>query len=140
MKHIHTFETFVNEALTADNITVEPNKKLLKDTGCAYISYYLSTQAKDIMVDFSDPKHIELLKLIVDQAKKLDADGELSSSEVQKGRNMFKKVLGENVSYSKYDGPDCTFRLRTSSDIKDFTKSKSFSNYASQNKMIEKYI
>jgi len=140
MKLIHTFESFINEGLTAESSSVAPNEKLLKDTGLAYISYYLSTQATDILVNFEDPKHIELLKLIVEQAKKLDEAGELSSSEIQKGRAMFKKVLGENVSYSKYDGADCTFRLRSTPDTKDFTKAKWFTNFFSDNKKIEKYI
>lgn len=108
MKHIKTFESFLNEA---DTLNVKPNVKLEKETGFPYAAFYLSTQATNIMIDFANPDHVELIKLIADQAKIIDGSKELSPSDIQKGRKLFKKALGENVVYSKQDGADCGYRL-----------------------------
>jgi len=118
MKHIKTFESFLNEAnQPATTQEVAPNSKLKSATGYPYAMFYLSTQAANIMIDFANPGHVELIKLIADQAKIIDDNGELSPSDMQKGRKLFKKALGENVVYSKYDGADCSYRLSKSPDV-----------------------
>lgn len=112
MKHVKTFEGFLNEVKQpANGPKVEPNTKLESATGYPYAAFYLSTQATDIMIDFANPDHTELIKLIADQAKITDGSKELSPSDIQKGRKLFKKALGENVVYSKQDGADCGYRL-----------------------------
>jgi hypothetical protein len=107
MKHIKIYEDFLNEAST----DIKPNSKLKSATGYPYVMFYLSTQAENIMIDFKNPGHVELIKLLATEAKTLKEEGELSPSQMQKGRSLFKKVLDENVAYSKYDGADCIYRL-----------------------------
>jgi hypothetical protein len=100
---------FLNENL--EDVNVEPNKKLEKATRYPYAMFYLSTQAKNILIDFKNSGHVELIKLLANQTKEIKENGELSSAEIQKGRNLFLKILKEKVSYSKYDGADCSYRL-----------------------------
>ena len=112
MKHLHTFESFLSEVnQPANSPKVEANTKLERETGYPYAMFYLSTQAADIMIDFANPGHIELIKLLADQSKIMDDKGVLSPSDIQRGSRLFKKVLGETVAYSKYDGADCSYRL-----------------------------
>lgn len=96
-----------------EDANVEPNKKLEKATGYPYAMFYLSTQAKDILIDFKNSGHIELIKLLANQTKEIEEKGELSTAEIQKGRNLFLKVLKEKVAYNKYNGADCSYRLAT---------------------------
>jgi len=94
-----------------EDVNVEPNKKLEKATGYPYAMFYLSTQAENILIDFKNSGHIDLIKLIANQTKEIEEKGELSTAEIQKGRNLFLKVLKEKVAYGKYDGADCSYRL-----------------------------
>ncbi len=122
MKRIPTFESYlsINESSefrsnSHDNAEVflaKPNVKLKEATGYPFALFYLSTQAKNIAVDFTDDGHISLIKMIADQEREIKENDSLSNSSISKGRHLFKKVLGENVSYSKYDGADCSFRLK----------------------------
>lgn len=100
---------------------VKPNNKLKSETGYPYAMFYLSTQAANIMIDFANPGHIELIKLLADQSKIMDDKGELSPSDTQKGSRLFKKILNQTVSYSKYSGADCSYRLSKTSDA-DITR------------------
>ena len=113
MKHVQQFDEFINEAA---NAVVKPNAKLKSGTGFPYASFYLSTQALDIMVNFEDPQHIAIIKLMAEQEKEIQTAGSLSTASMSKGRSLFKKVLGENVVYGKYDGADCSFRLSSTPD------------------------
>ena len=100
---------------------VKPYNKLKSETGYPYAMFYLSTQAANIMIDFANPGHIELIKLLADQSKIMDDKGELSPSDTQKGSRLFKKILNQTVSYSKYSGADCSYRLSKTSDA-DITR------------------
>jgi hypothetical protein len=128
-------KSYLNEANEANEFDVAPNEKLEKGTGFPYVTFYLSTQAADILVDFNNPKHINLIKFLIDQEKNIDKNGSLSPTEIQKGRNLFKSTLKENVSYDKFNGADCTFRLVTSPDFKQKSNSKWM-----ETKEMEKYI
>lgn len=129
------------ESLTDSSI--KPNAKLKSATGYAYSTFYLSTQAKNIMVNFEDAGHVSLIKLLADQDREIENDGSLSTPSISKGRNLFKRVLGESIAYSKYDGADCTFRLSSTSSI-DLSDGKKewFSAFAknSEGLDMEKYI
>lgn len=103
MKYVKLFEEFNEE------VVVKPNNKLEKGTGYPYAMFYLSTQATNIMIDFENLDHIKLIKMIANQESL--SHGFLTPAEMSKGKRMFKKILGENVAYSKYDGADCTYRL-----------------------------
>lgn len=63
------------------------------------------------MIDFEDPNHILLINLLADQERALEKNNSLTASEISKGKSLFKKVLGETVSYDKYNGADCSLRL-----------------------------
>ena len=91
---------------------VKPNAKLKEATGYPFALFYLSTQAKNIAIDFTDDGHISLIKMLAEQEREIKENNSLKPSSISKGRQLFKKVLGENVSYSKYDGADCSFRLK----------------------------
>jgi hypothetical protein len=97
----------VNPAISS----VKPNLKLQETTGFPFLMFYISTQVVNTPVDFENPGHIKLINLLNDQEKSIKQKGELSPSEIQAGRRLFKKVLNKSVSYSKYDGADCSFRL-----------------------------
>jgi hypothetical protein len=113
MKHVQQFDEFINEAA---NAVVKPNAKLKSGTGFPYASFYLSTQATDIMVNFEDPKHIAVIKLLADQEKEMKDNGFLSKSSMDKARTIFKNALGYYVVTGKNDGPDITFRLSSTPD------------------------
>jgi hypothetical protein len=113
MKHIQQFEEFINEAA---NAVVKPNAKLKSGTGFPYASFYLSTQALDIMVNFEDPDHIAVIKLLADQEKEMKDNGFLSKSSMDKARTTYKRALGYYVVQTKYDGPDITYRLSSTPD------------------------
>lgn len=113
MKHVQQFDEFINEAA---NAVVKPNAKLKSSTGFPYASFYLSTQALDIMVNFEDPKHIAVIKLLADQEKEMKDNGFLSKSSMDKARTIFKNVLGTYVVQAKYSGSDITFRLSSTPD------------------------
>ena len=133
-------ESRVNEAI---NSSIKPNAKLKSATGYPYAMFYLSTQAKNIMVNFEDTGHVSLIKLLADQDGEMKNDGSLSTPSISKGRNLFKKVLGESIVYNKYDGADCTFRLSStpSTDLSD-GKKEWFSAFAKNGEGLEmeKYI
>ena len=113
MKHVQQFDEFINEAA---NAVVKPNAKLKSGTGFPYASFYLSTQALDIMVNFEDPQHIAVIKLLADQEKEIKDNGFLSKSSMDKARTIFKNALGYYVVTGKNDGPDINFRLSSTPD------------------------
>ena len=97
-------------------MNIKPNAKLEKGTGFPYAMFYISTQVANIMVNFEDAGHVSLIKLLAEQDKEIADNGSLSTPSISKGKRLFKKILNENVSYSKYDGPDCSFRLSSTSN------------------------
>lgn len=90
---------------------LKENTNLEKATGYSYAMFYISTQAKNILIDFEKPEHIKLIELMDNQTREIERNGELSNSEMRKGRNLFLKALKEKVVYSKYYGADCSYRL-----------------------------
>ena len=111
--------------------TLKANNELAKATSYPYAMFYLSEQAKNILIDFKDSGHVALIKLIANQSKQLKENGELSAAEMQKGRRLFLKVLNEKVAYGKYTGADCHYRLssRPSSDLANAGKYEWYENY-----------
>ena len=98
--------------------------------------FYISTQAVNILIDFENKGHIDIIRLLAEQAAKLKQDQELSPSDMQKGRSLFKKVLGESVVYSKQDGADCTYRLSTEPSV-DLSGTSKFEWFDDNEKMID---
>jgi len=116
MKHIKTFESFLNEAKKS---SVKPNVKLKNDTGFPYAMFYFLNQNIDpILIDFENPDHISVIELLADQEKEFEKNGELDYSSIQKGREIFKKNLGvNNIPYGKLDGAQCSFKLSSTPDV-----------------------
>lgn len=91
--------------------------KLEQLTGYNYAWFYLSTQAENCLIDFNNPEHKKLIDFLCLQEESIAEKGELTPAEIRKGRRMFHQILGEKISYSKYDGADCFIRLSESKTI-----------------------
>jgi hypothetical protein len=113
---VKNYNQFINENVGE---IVMPNNKLLRGTGYGYANFYVSTQAENILVDFQNPQHLAVIKLLADQQRIMDDQGELPTTEISKGKRLIKKVTGFNVVYSKYYGADVSMRLSTEPSIEN---------------------
>ena len=122
---------------------IKPNEKLLEDTGFAYALFSISFTETYHLIDFENPGHIALIKLLAEQDAALKRPPfQLTPASMQKGRKLFMNVLGEKVIYGYDDGADCTYRLislpqTTTRGPGGLAKVKYFEN---GNELMKKYI
>lgn len=108
---------------------VLPNDELLSKTGFAYVTFYVSTQAQDVPVDFSDEDHRDLVHLLATHEKILKTRP-LSPNEIARSRRLFKTVTGLSVCHSKYGGADVSYRLVVSPDKSEYFRKPASSRWA----------
>ena len=109
---------------------VLPNEKLMAATGFAYVTFYVSTDARDIPVDFADESHQTLVCLLATHEKILK-NRSLSPNELARSRRLFKSVTGLSVVHSKYNGADVSYRLVTNPDEDSYLHKSNLSRWYS---------
>jgi hypothetical protein len=95
------------------------NNKLLRGTDYGYANFYASAQGENILVNFQNPEHRAVIKLLADQQRIIDLLDYLPATEISKGKKLIKKATGLNAEYNKYDGADIVIRLSTEPSIEN---------------------